>query len=59
MIPFLLAVATIAPEPMPAVYRPGVDTYVIDDLFIDPQIRIDGSGYRALRLSASLTRGEK
>jgi hypothetical protein len=57
MIPFLLAVATIAPEPMPAVYRPAIDTYVIDDLFIDPQIRIDGSAHRGFRLSASLMKG--
>jgi hypothetical protein len=57
MIPFLLAVATIAPEPMPAVYRPGVDTYVIDDLFIDPQIRIDGSAHRGFRLSPAAIKG--
>ena len=57
MIPFLIAVATISPEPMPAVYRPGIDTYVTDDLLINPMIRIDGSGYRPLRLSASLMKG--
>jgi hypothetical protein len=48
MIPFVLAVASISassnvPTSQPAIYRPGIDVYVVDDLFIDPQWRIGGA----------------
>jgi len=48
MIPFVLAVANVAnpsfPPPRPAIYAPAVDVYVVDDLFLNPQLRIGSAG---------------